>query len=59
MPSADIIPPTSGIPESEKRLPPLPDIAPADANDWPLDDCHHNGKYGAAPVVVVRPSRTS
>ena len=37
VPSADIMPPRSGIPESEKRPPPLPLAPPAPANADPSD----------------------
>ena len=37
VPSADIIPPKSGIPESEKMLPPLPASAADPISDEPLE----------------------
>ena len=44
VPSADIIPPTSGMPESENRLPPLPAAPDAPTNDEPLEVWYQAGK---------------
>src|SRR5918994_6601946 len=46
VPSADIIPPTSGTAEPEKMLPPLPAAIPL-ANDDPSDVRYQAGKYVA------------
>jgi len=44
VPRVDIIPPISGIPESEKRLPPLPASAAEPMSDAPLEFWYQMGK---------------
>ena len=44
VPSADIIPPMSGMPESENMLPPLPAAAPRSRTASPLDVWYQAGK---------------
>jgi hypothetical protein len=44
VPNVDIMPPMSGIPESENKLPPLPASPPEPTNADPLEFWYQYGK---------------